>query len=128
MFTVQPNKFVLSKIIATVIRFHVAHGTSAIFHITADRTVTGVGHLAEELEMCSLLPAVLHLTAHCGCSFLFHYFLQYLQIICYKKKNALRNDLQTHFSTNCLDKYIAFSVTASQQKPPHVWPIECLLM
>ena len=38
---------------------------------------------------CSLSPAAPHLTAHCGCSFLLHYTLQYLKLICCRKMAAV---------------------------------------
>lgn len=43
--------------------------------------VKRVGYLTENLEVCSLSPAALHLTAYYGCSFLFHYCLQYFKLM-----------------------------------------------
>ncbi len=44
-----------------------------------------VGHITKKLEVCSLLPKALYLAANCGCSFLFHYSLQYFKLICCQK-------------------------------------------
>ncbi len=49
-----------------------------------------------------ILPATLHLTAHCDCSFLFHYSLQNIKLICCKKKKKkVQNDCsEDAFLTN----------------------------
>lgn len=65
-------------------------------------------YLAEGMGMCSLSPVTLHLTAHCGCSFLFLYSLQY--------GNLIHSQICPQMTMSCFfdnrgDKYIAFPVT-----------------